>query len=309
LSALFRLIADEIRRSGPMRFDRFMELTLYHPELGYYRRGGRDPFGRSGDFYTASQLQPVFGRVAARAIEEFRETLGSPQGFTVVEPGAGRAEMEPALRPFHYVPVEYGTELPTGVTGVIFSNEFFDALPVRALDRDGNRWCERLVTVDGTSLVFTPGPDYGPADPDDARESMELHEASLDWMRRIARSLERGYVLTIDYGYTAREVVRFPRGTLMSYRSHRAFEEVLQNPGEQDITSHVPFDLLRAEGERAGLRTEYFETLSQFLLRLGERDRFAEFVAGGEELHLKTLLYGMGETFRVLVQSKNVEHQ
>ena len=54
------LLIDEIKSSGPIPFRRFMDVALYHPEAGYYRRAA-DPFGRDGDFYTAEQIQPVFG--------------------------------------------------------------------------------------------------------------------------------------------------------------------------------------------------------------------------------------------------------
>jgi SAM-dependent MidA family methyltransferase len=291
VTALARLIREEIQKHGPMGFDRFMELALYHPELGYYTRRDRDPFGARGDFFTASQMQPVFGRAIARAIRDLKIEMGSPAEFTVVELGPGRGEMAEALREFRYVPVESGSALPENIIGVVFSNEFFDAQPVRLMESSGRE--RRVGFIDGR-FVFLP------CDLD--CELKEVHERSVEWMERIARNLECGFVLTIDYGYTNRESIRFPQGSLMSYRAHVASEDVLAEPGERDITSHVPFDVLREAGERAGLETRAFETLSQFLLRVGERDQFAELVKSGEELALKTLLYGMGETFRVLTQ-------
>jgi SAM-dependent MidA family methyltransferase len=292
VSALSDLIREEIRSRGPMRFDRFMELALYHPQLGYYRRRDHDPFGKHGDFYTASQVQPVFGRVIAREIRNLRGRMGSPEDFTVVELGPGRGEMAEALREFRYVPVEVGSDLPGSITGVVFSNEFFDALPVRVRAQIGDRWQERLVVAHNDGFAFTP--EHGEI-------VEELHERTQEWMKRIAKSLHRGYVLTIDYGYTNREKIRFPLGTLMSYRAHHATEDVLADPGGRDITSHVPFDVLR---DTEGLDVESFETLSQFVTRLGKPDHFAGLVDKGFEEQLKTLLFGMGETFRVLLQRK-----
>ena len=72
---LTELLRDEIRRDGPVPFSRFMEAALYHPEHGYYRRS-RDPFGKSGDFFTAEQLQPVFGILIAARIRALREEIG-----------------------------------------------------------------------------------------------------------------------------------------------------------------------------------------------------------------------------------------
>src|SRR5207302_3051873 len=110
---------------------------------------------------------------------------------------------------------------------------------------------------------------------------------------------------------TRAESVRFPAGTLMGYRRHTASADVLQDPGERDITSHVNFTALEERGSARGLRKERFETLAQTLLTSGEADQFAAALEGGspaEELRrrmqLKTLLFGMGETFRVLLQRR-----
>jgi len=283
-----------------------MELALYHPQYGYYTRKDRDPFGKRGDFFTASQMQPVFGRLIARAVRVLRAEMGEPEDFTVVELGSGRGEMAEALQEFRYVPVEVGSVMPENFTGIVFSNEFFDALPVRVVVRLQGRWHERLVTVLDDGFTFTTGGaiECGGEHFGTQQTIAEMHDASRLWMKKIAAHLRRGFVLTIDYGYNTRETLRFPQGTLMSYRSHTASEEILADPGERDITSHVPFDLLREAGETAGLEMVRFETMSQFLLHLGERDQFAELVRGGGESALKTLIYGMGESFRVLLQRK-----
>jgi SAM-dependent MidA family methyltransferase len=140
------------------------------------------------------------------------------------------------------------------------------------------------------------------------RTSAEVNLKALEWIERIARSLKAGYVLTIDYGYTEKESVRFPEGTLMSYRRHAPSPDVLADPGERDITAHVCFTALEEHGRQAGLATARFETLSRTLLDAGEADQFAAALSGPDEtrrrLQLKTLLFGMGETFRTLLQKK-----
>src|SRR2546421_13129931 len=102
MTPVAEILRDEIRRSGPISFHRFMDAALYHPEFGYYRRP-RDPFGTRGDFYTAEQLQPVFGILIAERIRQLRERMGAPPEFTVVEAGAGRREMAEAFRDFPYI--------------------------------------------------------------------------------------------------------------------------------------------------------------------------------------------------------------
>jgi len=313
VTALELLLRDRIAQAGPIPFREFMEATLYHPGYGYYRRA-RDPFGTGGDFYTAEQLQPVFGiLVAARIREMFRE-MESPPDFTVVELGAGRAEMAQAFGEWRYVPVEIGGTLPEGIRGVVFSNEFFDALPVDAATVIDGTPHELRVGVAGHRFVWVTG-DRAPAAVEEYWRKycphairFEANLEAIEWMARIAAAIENGFHFTIDYGFVASEHIRFPQGTLMSYRRHVASEDVLAEPGERDITAHVAFSAL---AECRGLETVACETLAQTLLRAGEADQFGAALAGAtaqeqqaRRLQLKSLLFGMGETFRTLIQRK-----
>jgi len=314
------VLREEIARSGPLRFSRFMEIALYHPEAGYYRRG-RDPFGQRGDYYTAEQLQPVFGILVASLLRRLRREMGEPEDFTVVELGAGRMEMAEALSEFRYFPVELGSpDWPERFRGVVFSNEFFDALPVDVAVRRGAEFVEMLVDWRDGRFRWTEGAPLGGEHAAYAgRHLMQAAEGAwveigleaLRWMERIAGRLESGYVFAIDYGYTSRELLRFPQGTLMSYRRHTALEDVLSDPGEQDITAHAAFTALREHGEELGLQTVRFETLAAALASAGEADGFAAALSAPTEaerlrrrLQLKTLLFGLGETFRALLQCK-----
>jgi SAM-dependent MidA family methyltransferase len=305
------ILRDEIARLGPISFHRFMEVALYHPECGYYRRG-RDPFGRQGDYFTAEQIQPVFGILIAARLRQLREELGKPSEFTVVELGAGRGEMAAALSEFNYCPVDIaGGDWPERFTGVVFTNEFFDALPVHVAVRRGKTFREMLVDWRQDRFTWTEGAPVPEEEAEYvARYGHELEDGawieinldSLHWLDEIARRLERGYIFTIDYGYAARELIRFPRGTLMSYRRHSAAEDVLAEPGERDITAHVNFTALQDRGASLGLETMRFESLARTLLDAGEPDGFAG--ALHRRGQLKTLLFQMGETFRTLIQRK-----
>lgn len=315
------LLAAEIRRHGPIPFRRFMEVALYHPECGYYRRAP-DPFGKHGDFFTAEQIQPVFGILMAARIRQLYRDMGSPPDFTVVEVGAGRREMADAFAEWHYVPVDIDSGvMPQNFVGVVFSNEFFDALPVDAALYENGAFHEQRVTLaDGAFCWHTGEIVGGDADrylrryylPPEEGRWYEVNLAALAWLARMAAALSKGYVLTIDYGFTRAESVRFPAGTLMGYRRHTAREDVLAEAGLRDITAHVNFTALQDEGAACGLATVRFETLAQTLLAAGEADRFASALNSGgaaedlrRRMQLKTLLFGMGETFRVLLQEKN----
>ena len=317
---LTRSLQEEILTSGPISFRRFMEVALYDPSYGYYCQA-RDPFGTAGDFYTAEQIQPVFGILIAAQVRTLAEQLGQPPDFRVVELGAGRQEMRPFFSDFDYVPVDVGTgELPKQFCGVVFANEFFDALPVHSVVWSDGAARERLVGVDRGRFVWQEG-QQAPAEVDDYlrehfpnREEGSVFEVNLEalrWIERISSSLTSGFVLTIDYGYTSEEAARFPSGSLMSYHRHIAQEDVLLRPGEQDITAHVCFTALERHANRNSLVTERFERLSSALVTIGEADQFAAALAAStvqEELRrrmqLKTLLFGMGDSFRVLLQRK-----
>lgn len=154
-------IVDEIRRRGPMTFARFMELALYDPERGYYSSPEPRPT-REGDFLTAPELEPIFGRAVARQVAEVWRRIGSPEDFTIREDGAGSGALAisildglradaPELAPIvRYAPIEHNrhrlAELrsrliaaghrpplstpPVTMAGVVIANEFLDALPV-----------------------------------------------------------------------------------------------------------------------------------------------------------------------------------
>jgi SAM-dependent MidA family methyltransferase len=314
------LLAEEIRREGPISFRRFMDVALYHPAHGYYRQP-RDPFGKRGDYYTAEQIQPVFGILIAARIAQLRRRMGDPADFTVVELGAGRKEMSEAFSGWNYVPIDlqHGS-LPERFRGVVFSNEFFDALPVEAAVYSGGEFRQQLVSLEDNRFTWVVGApvkreldDYlrRYAPPPEEGRWYEANLDALEWIDRISRSLEAGYVLTVDYGYTRDEATRFPRGTLMGYHRHVALEDVLDAPGERDITSHVNFTALEERGAARGLSKERLETLAQTLLTAGEEDQFAAALASGarddelrRRMQLKTLLFGMGETFRTLLQRR-----
>jgi SAM-dependent MidA family methyltransferase len=311
VNELATLIAGEIRHDGPIPFSRFMDLALYHPAYGYYRRP-RDPFGRTGDFYTAEQLQPVFGRLMAAYLRKLSRELNQPRAV-VVEMGAGRQEMAEAFAGFLYTPVEIGCgALPDRFSGIVFSNEFFDAIPVDlVVARDGGTF-ERRVALGEHGFVWD---DTRPATAlaESGVMVRELQHCRTKWLTRLAERLERGMIVTVDYGYTRRELVRFPEGTLMSYRRHLASTDVLAAPGEQDITAHTDFTALMEHGQTLGLLADDLKSLATVLLSAGEEDQFSAALEGSDDAQrlrhrqqLKSLLFGMGETFRVLVQRKGL---
>jgi SAM-dependent MidA family methyltransferase len=192
-TSLLAIILDQIRRSGPLTFERYMELCLYHPEHGYYMQA-KDRTGMRGDFFTSPDLHPVFARLIARQACEMWNSLDHPARFTWVEMGPGRGYfaqdfLEGARRqhPEFFAALDYLAVEPAvrqqaplrerlsarglgeklrvvtslaeidGVTGCFFSNELVDAFPVHVVTRRGGKLKEIWVADAGDRLRETPG--------------------------------------------------------------------------------------------------------------------------------------------------------
>ena len=141
--------------------------------------------------------------------------------------------------------------------------------------------------------------------------TIETSPAAENWWREAAGILQRGKLLTIDYGLTADEMFSPARtnGTLRAYFRHHVSDDVLANVGEQDLTAHVNFSAIQKVGEEAGLKTEIFSTQTKFLTQILEktlRDKtFGEWnSARTRQFQTLTHPEHLGRAFRVLVQSR-----
>ncbi len=207
--------------------------------------------------------------------------------------------------------------------GVIFSNELLDAMPVHRFgwDAQNKKWFEWGVAVDGEKFVWARLPSAFPSSilrrPSSLLDvlpegyTIETCPAAEDWWREAAGILERGKLMTIDYGLTADELFSpsRTRGTLRAYFRHHANDDILANVGEQDLTAHVNFPAIQAAGESMGLRTEMFLTQSQFLTRIlgkASKDESLGKWNTNQTRQFQTLTHPehLGRAFRVLVQSR-----
>src|SRR5262249_27581808 len=142
-------------------------------------------------------------------------------------------------------------ELPQNLTGCVFSNEFFDALPVHRIVRRQGALREIYVTEEFTEIEGALQVELDAPIQEGVRT--EINVDARAWMRRIAASLDRGYHLAIDYGYLGQEFYARPNGTLMCYWKHQAIENPYVRIGEQDITTHVNFSELIEAGRDSSL--------------------------------------------------------
>ena len=211
-----------------------------------------------------------------------------------------------------------------GFNGVFFSNELLDAMPVHRFGWDAAKqtWFEWGVAAETGKFIWAriPNPElpssvlHLPPSLLDALPDgyiIEACPAAENWWREAAGVLERGKLMTIDYGLTAGELIspERPRGTLRAYFQHHVVDEVLRNVGEQDITAHVNFSAIQSAGESAGLKTESFQTQSQFLteilsnaLKAGSSGEWTP--ARTRQFQTLTHPEHLGMAFRVLVQSR-----
>ena len=285
-------IRAEIEATGPIGFDRFMELALYGPG-GYYER---PPIGAEGDFVTSPHVHPVFGELLARGLRELWTLLDRPDPFRVSEIGAGDGTLARQLLehlqdlPLRYRAIERSegaratlAEIPSLEVAdeigedphVVLGHELLDNLPFRLVQGDA----EILVGVDGERLFRTRVPldDRLSGLARRGEDELAVPTGAIDLIGDLAGALRTGYALFVDYGDEAG-----PGGPVHGYRDHRVVEDVLAHPGAADITAGVDFGLLGQAARAAGLQV--FAGVTQFraLLALGfEEWMHAELAAQG----------------------------
>jgi len=220
-------------------------------------------------------------------------------------------------------------ELPLSIpAGCIFSNELLDALPAHRVVMQSGALREIFVGLEGTHFIDVLGDPSAPA----LAEYFQMQGIALgegqhaevcfeacDWIEAAGRSLGRGFVLTVDYGHEASALYseHHNRGTLLAYRDHTVSENLLEAPGEQDLTAHANFTAVDLWGRKAGLIRTGLVTQSQFLVALGKANEFGDLYEPGQtemeklraRLLLKNLIHpeGLGEKFQVLIQHKGIE--
>jgi SAM-dependent MidA family methyltransferase len=317
---LVELIRAEIAKRGQVSFARFMEQALYHPEHGYYA-SGRAAIGRCGDYFTSVSVGPLFGQLLAAQFVQIWQRLGQIDNFIIVEQGAhhgdfARDVLEAIrnLQPEFFEALRYRIVEPFAVLqdrqlktlgefaervqwrksldelepfiGVHFSNELLDAMPT---DLRG-----KLVGLEGEKFVFVERPP---------ERNAQTNRSILDWIDNLSTRLERGFVITIDYGFARDEF----REVLQVRSEHRLLDSPFEQIGEADITMHINWTDLAERADSRGLRVAGFTDQHHFVT--GIISEFPELVENEKTKRaLQTLLHPemLGRAFQVLALSKDV---
>lgn len=305
VAAHLRSLIDDA--GGWIPFSRFMEAALYAPGLGYYAAGAMK-FGAAGDFVTAPELTPLFGRTLARAVAP---VLAQTRG-EVLELGAGSgrlaADMLGELARLGALPARYSIlevsadlrerqqdaiarewpelaervrwldALPERFNGVILGNEVLDALPVELVHWTADEPQVRGVGLDDNNFAWQDRPvaDLPLRTRAEALNLApgylsEINLAAGALIASLAHVLDHGLILLIDYGFVAAEYYHPQRhmGTLRSHYRHHALDDPFYLPGLCDLTAHVDFSAVARAGMDAGLELAGYASQANFLLNSG----------------------------------------
>ena len=317
-ASLITLIRRQIEEHGPVPFAWFMQHALYHPEHGYYS-SGRAEIGRGGDFFTNVSVGPLFGRLMTIQFRQMWENLSKPREFTIVEEGAhdgrfardvlealGRTApellaavryriVEPfpiwrerqrqTLGKYSSPTIEWADQLEP-FTGVHFSNELLDSIPVNLRGK--------AVGLDGDQLLLVDQTD---------EHGNQPNELQFRWVDRVAASIERGYILAVDYGFPEHEF----REMVQVRSRHRKLDSPFEQIGHADITAHVNWTDVARRAETHALRLLGFVDQHHFLAGIlsDSTDLVSDPAASRA---LQTLLHPemLGRAFQVLLLGKNV---
>jgi SAM-dependent MidA family methyltransferase len=288
---------------GKIRFDRFMELALYHPVYGYYS-AQTQTIGSLGDFSTWVTLDDSLGRALTHWIRAESKAL-KLRHLTVIElgPGTGqlartilrgfrpweklryyivdvnRPSMDGLARTFRRIKrfdsIEDALRATDGIA-IVFSNEFVDAFPCRRFIRTNSDWDEIWIELrDGRWLERTLPtqlcPESTALSPSVAvGQFVEVHETYHSWLKEVSFYLRTGALLTIDYGGPAAEIYWGKRkGSLRAFFQHQRFEgmEIYRRPGKQDLTADVNFEDLRCWSGPLGFDEVAYTTQREFVQR------------------------------------------
>jgi SAM-dependent MidA family methyltransferase len=352
-------VAAEVRKAiadadGWIPFERYMDLVLYAPGLGYYVAGAC-ALGAGGDFTTAPELTPLYAAALAVQVDAI---LAATTQRELVELGAGSGrlaadllaalaartalptryrivEVSPSLRAQQQavlagpaatlgVRVEWLHTLPAAIDGVVLANEVLDAIPVHVVARRDGRYFECGVGEDEFRGVLAWADRPAPAwlaehaaarFPPTGDYRSELNPAGESLVEELARLVNSGAALFIDYGFPAAEYYHPQRseGTLRCHYRHRVHDDPFHWPGLSDITAHVDFTAIAAAAERAGLVVAGFAAQAPFLMGCGILDVLA---ATGEPTSLPYIKAAaavqkllspaeMGELFKVIALARS----
>jgi SAM-dependent MidA family methyltransferase len=220
-------------------------------------------------------------------------------------------------------------EIEASENVIVLSNELPDAFPVRCFRWKNNHFFERGVVAGADGFDWHDADQPLADGPDISRKILdampdgyfsEWNPNLAGWQQDLSEVVQSGFVFCVDYGYSQQEYYRPGRleGSLLAHVKQQVNEDVLASPGEQDITAHIDFTAMKQAGEAVGLESLLWMSQGGWLAQSPSVQAFVQSLAGlqdKESMHLmahaKRMLmpFGMGELFKLLVQSKGLKSE
>lgn len=353
MNKLEEIILSRIRQQGPLPFKTFMEMALYKPGMGYYTSEksiiGREGdfytsshlhpvFGkligkqmkemwklmdRPRDFRIV-EVGPGAGYVCKDILDSIKHSdFYASLQYIIIELNPSLIRIQKELLSGFLDKISWHSTIQglSSLAGCVFSNELLDAFPVHVVQME-DELKEVYVTSDESGLQEVMGPLSTKA----IQAYFDSFEVTLgkgyrtevnlwirDWLLDLDNMLKEGFIITIDYGYSAAEYFDSDRnrGTLMCYHNHQFNENPFQHIGKQDMTAHVNFSSVKKWGEELGIHATGYCSQGLFLTALGIDKEIRKLyeTAGAYEAELariKRLILpeGMGDSHKVMVQYK-----
>ncbi|MDR4888928.1 SAM-dependent methyltransferase [Fredinandcohnia sp. QZ13] len=357
-------ILKELIKSSPnneITYEQYMNTVLYHEEKGYYMKN-EEKVGKKGDFITTSNISNVFGKLFAsifhklimlEKIEPFICEIGGGNGrfakavldelhntyrdtykkitYILIETSAYHRRLQQELLPIGKKVIQFQSldeakkNFPI-FNGILFSNELFDAFPVRVIEKKDDSIYEVKITLnkdDQLCEIFVPLADERIMHYLDCTkialvngQRFEVPLPMLTYLDELNDFLGNVVAFTVDYGYTNEEWMEPARrkGSLRGYYKHHLINNPLEYPGSMDLTTHIHFDTLISNGTKYGL--EFVKKLRQdeFLLAAGiltflqdnfDSNPFSKKSKQNRAIRSLIMDGGMSTAFHVLIQQKN----
>ncbi|MCC3356735.1 class I SAM-dependent methyltransferase [Bacillus sp. REN16] len=359
-------ILKEIIQTSPnneITYEQYMNTVLYYEEKGYYMKE-KEKVGKNGDFITTSNISNVFGKLFASIFHKlitFEKIspiiceIGGGNGrfakavldelknryidtyqkitYIMIESSPYHQRLQQEILPIGEKVIQYHSideakmNFPV-LNGILFSNELFDAFPVRVIEKHEDKYLEVKVTLnkeDQLSEILKPLSDeqifhYLRSNQIELAngQRFEVPLQMLSYLEELNNFLGNAVVFTVDYGYSNEEWMEPARrkGSLRGYYKHQLMDDPLEHPGEMDLTTHIHFDTLISIGEKLGFEFVTKFRQDEFLLAAGIltflQDNFDSnpfSVKSKQNRAIRSLIMdgGMSSAFHVLIQQKNVE--
>ena len=328
--------------------DKFLQNVLYDKKFGYY--SSKIPFGEKGDFITAPTISNLYSELISIWIISTWEKFGKPEKINIVELGPGDGslikillniskkfpEFDSAKKIFLYETSNYLKKIQrTNIKSdkikwiknfqnigdapvIFFGNEFFDAIPIKQFKRKQKKLYEKNYFLNENYKIREKLKKANKHDLKSIQsfkvlknlKFIEFPKSGFNEMKKIIKTISKssGCLLMIDYGYLKPN----NQNTLQSVIKNKK-NNLLQNLGEADITSHVNFSLLKEFFLKNKCRVKKVISQKEFLIKMGINTR-AEIIAKKMKFRDQTNLYLrlkrllspklMGELFKVILVYK-----